>query len=113
MDETKDMLTRQIEAEIEKLSTMEDGSEEKTATVNGINQLYRLKLEETRMEIEFDNQQRTQKINYILEGAKVVTGIASGIIIPVVFLRKGFKFEETGTYTSKTFQTLFNKFKLK
>lgn len=39
----------------------------------------------------------------------------AAIIIPIIFynvwMNKGFKFEETGTYTSNTFKNLFNKFK--
>lgn len=40
---------------------------------------------------------------------------AGGIVLPLLFygiwMKRGFKFEETGTYTSKTFMSLFNKFK--
>lgn len=43
-------------------------------------------------------------------------GIAAAeLVIPLVFygiwMRKGFKFEQTGTYTSSTFRGLFSKFK--
>lgn len=113
MSERKERLERQLLVEIEKLSTMEDGSEEKTATINGINQMYRLIQEDSRIEVESQTQKRDRFISYIFKGVEIGTIVVSGIIIPVVFLNKGFKFEETGTYTSKTFQTLFNKFKLK
>lgn len=113
MSERKERLERQLLVEIEKLSTMEDGSEEKTATINGINQMYRLVQEDSRIEVEGQTQKRDRFISYIFKGVEIGTIVVSGIIIPVVFLNKGFKFEETGTYTSKTFQTLFNKFKLK
>ena len=40
---------------------------------------------------------------------------AAGILLPLIFyaiwMRKGFKFEETGTYTSTTFKGLFNRFR--
>lgn len=113
MSERKERLERQLLVEIEKLSTMEDGSEEKTATINGINQMYRLVQEDSRIEVEGQTQKRDRFISYIFKGVEIGTIVVSGIIIPVVFLNRGFKFEETGTYTSKTFQTLFNKFKLK
>lgn len=113
MSERKERLERQLLVEIEKLSTMEDGSEEKTATINGINQMYRLIQEDSRIEVESQTQKRDRFIGYIFKSVEIGTIVVSGIIIPVVFLNKGFKFEETGTYTSKTFQTLFNKFKLK
>ncbi|MDR1501798.1 MAG: hypothetical protein LBT43_05020 [Prevotella sp.] len=40
---------------------------------------------------------------------------AAGIILPLVFyaiwMKRGFKFEETGTFTSTTFRGLFSRFK--
>lgn len=40
---------------------------------------------------------------------------AAGIVLPLVFnwvwMRRGFKFEETGTYTSATFRNLFSRFR--
>lgn len=39
----------------------------------------------------------------------------AGIILPLIFyaswMKKGFKFEETGTFTSTTFRGLFNRFR--
>lgn len=127
MDSTEDLLTRQLDEEIRKLSTMEDGSEEKTATVNGINQLYRLKIEERRMdaelkaqeaelksqEIEARNQEKFGVIDRVIEGSKVVATVIGGVIVPIIFMNRGFKFEETGVYKSQTFKNLFGKFRLK
>ena len=127
MDSTEDLLTRQLDEEIRKLSTMEDGSEEKTATVNGINQLYRLKIEERRMdaelksqeaelksrEIEAQNQEKFGVIDRVIEGSKVVATVIGGVIVPIIFMNRGFKFEETGVYKSQTFKNLFGKFRLK
>ena len=56
MDQTNELLTKQLDEEIRKLSTMEDGSEEKTATINGINQMYKLKIEDIRMKEEVKAQ---------------------------------------------------------
>ena len=40
---------------------------------------------------------------------------AAELVIPLIFygvwMRRGFKFEETGAYTSTTFRGLFNRFK--
>ena len=40
---------------------------------------------------------------------------AAGIVLPLIFygtwMRRGFKFEENGTFTSTTFRSLFGKFK--
>ena len=134
MDSTEDLLTRQLDEEIRKLSTMEDGSEEKTATVNGINQLYRLKIEERRMdaelkaqeaelksreaelksrELEAQNQEKFGIVDRVIEGSKVVATVIGGVIVPIIFMNRGFKFEETGVYKSQTFKNLFGKFRLK
>lgn len=47
---------------------------------------------------------------YIRLGAEL-----AGIVLPLMFyanwMTKGFKFEETGTFTSTTFKSLFNRFK--
>lgn len=62
---------------------------------------------------------RTYKTKQLLEQVKdryfrVGIGVAE-ILLPLLFyavwMRKGFKFEETGTFTSTTFRGLFNKIK--
>lgn len=119
MDQTNELLTRQLDEEIRKLSTMEDGSEEKTATVNGINQMYRLKIEEHRMNEELKAQkaeaQRQEKfkiVDTVIEAGKVVIS-GLGLAASVAFMHRGFKFEQEGTYTSQTFKNLFGKFRIK
>ena len=120
MDQVNEKLTRQLGVEIEKLSTMEDGSEGKTATVEGITQMYKLKIEEARLDEEIkareadaQRQEKHKIIDTVLDGVKTGATIISGIVIPIIFMNRGFKFEEEGTYTSQTFKNLFNKFKLK
>lgn len=120
MDKSKELLTRQLEVEIEKLATMEDGSEEKQKTIDGISQMYRLKLEEDKRElelaskdVEFEIQEKHKLIDTVLDGVKVAVSVVGGVVVPIIFMRKGFKFEETGTYTSQTFKNLFGKFRLK
>ena len=107
MDKTNELLTRQLDEEIQKLSTMEDGSEEKTATINGINQMYRLKIEEIRMNEEIKAQKAEA---HRQEKFKIIDTVLDGAAI---FMVKGFKFESEGTYTSQTFKNLFGKFRLK
>ena len=99
MDQMNEMLTKQLNEEIQKLSTMEDGSEEKTATINGINQMYRLKIEDIRMNEEIKAQkaeaQRQEKykiIDTVLDGARVAVSVG-GMALSAIFMVKGFKFE--------------------
>ena len=68
----------------------------------------KLKKQELKMNFERDIELRTDRIIKVLvDGAT--------ILVPIIFynvwMKKGFTFEETGTYTSNTFKNLFSKFK--
>ncbi len=106
MENIKDLLEETIKTEILKLSTLE-GSEEKSTAIEDLAKLYRLRIEETKNEKEFDEK---VKDRYFRLGVE-----AAAIILPLIFygiwMRRGFKFEETGTFTSTTFRGLFNRFK--
>lgn len=97
-EEIKDLLEKQIKTDILKLSTLEE-SKEKSTAIDDLVKLHRLKIEE-----------ESRKDRFLRIGVE-----AAGIILPLIFygiwLRRGFKFEETGTYTSTTFRSLFNKFR--
>ena len=78
-------------------------------------------MESKREERELDRQESEDqfKKDQLAEQAKdryIRLGLeAAGIILPLAFyavwMKKGFKFEETGIYTSTTFRGLFNRFK--
>lgn len=125
MDQTKELLTRQIDTEIQSLATMEAGSEAKASAIEGLNKLYKLKLEEIKLENEqklaedrldseiisatsnLSEQKKSNRVHWVLD--------AAGIVLPLAFscvwMAKGFKFETEGTYTSQTFRSLWNRFK--
>jgi hypothetical protein len=124
-DEIKKMLEEEIKAGIEDLSSLESGSQEKTAAIDDLVKLYKLRIEETKNELEFDEKydgrvteelfkkkqfEEQVKDRYFKLGVE-----AAGILVPLIFyavwMRKGFRFEETGTFTSTTFRGLFNRFK--
>ena len=69
---------------------------------------YEIKKDEIKVNTKKDIELRNDRL------VKVVTDGAT-ILIPIIFynvwMKKGFKFEETGTYCSNTFKNLFNKFK--
>jgi hypothetical protein len=127
-EEIRDLLGEEIKTEIRKLSSLETGSKEKSTAINDLATLYRLKIEE----LEFDEkrERRFMEINQSDSDIRVKRhqleadekdryfrlGVElAGIILPLLFyaawMRRGFKFEETGTYTSTTFRGLFNRFK--
>ena len=118
-----------IESDILNLGTLEIGSEKRGAAVDDLAKLYKLRVEETKNEMELRDRREarfmeseaaeTNKQAQLSEQVKdryFRVGIATAeIFVPIAFyalwMKRGFKFEETGTYTSKTFMNLINRFK--
>lgn len=131
-EEIKNLLGEEIVSEIQDLSTLEPGSEEKSSAIEDLAKLYRLRIEETKNEWDFDEkynrrimedddhkseeQLKKSQLEEQVKDRYFRLGIeAASIILPMMFyaiwMKRGFKFEETGTYTSTTFRGLFNRFK--
>ena len=149
-EQLKDLLSEEIKTQIQDLSKLDPGSTEKSKAVDDLATLYKLKIDETKMELDFDEKQARRKMdkenrlkddaikeqqlkdeNSVREHDELIRkeqlaeqvkdryirlGIAAAeIILPLIFyskwMKKGFKFEETGTFTSTTFRGLFNRFK--
>ena len=143
-------MSEEIKTQIQDLSKLNPGSAEKSKAVDDLATLYKLKIDETKMELDFDEKQARRKMdkenrlkddaikeqqlkdeNSVREHDELIRkeqlaeqvkdryirlGIAAAeIILPLIFyskwMKKGFKFEETGTFTSTTFRGLFNRFK--
>lgn len=128
----KELLSEEIAAEIENLSGFADGSKEKSTAIEDLTKLYKLRIEENRNDWDADEKYnrrvmekeasaRDEELKCIQLSEQVKeryfkVGIAAAeLMIPLVFygiwMKKGFKFEQTGTYTSTTFRGLFNRFK--
>jgi hypothetical protein len=124
-EEIRKLLEEEIKAEIRDLSTLEPGSKEKSTAIEDLAKLYKLRIDETKNEWDFNEKYESRdsdiqfkkdqleeqvKDRYFRFGVEV-----AGIILPLIFyaiwMKRGFKFEETGTYTSTTFRGLFNRFK--
>ena len=138
-NEINKMLDEVIKEELSNLSSLESGSQKKTVAIDDLSRLYKLRIEENKNAKESDvkNKQLLMDAERITEEVKsheqeeklkkeqlseqvkdryFKLGIAAAeLMIPLIFygiwMRKGFKFEENGTYTSTTFRGLFNKFK--
>lgn len=124
-EEIRDLLGEEIKTEIRNLSTLEAGSKEKSTAIEDLAKLYRLRIEETRNEWDFnekyesrdsDIQFKKDQLEEQVKDRYFKLGLeAAGIILPMIFyaawMKRGFRFEETGTYTSTTFRGLFNRFK--
>lgn len=161
MDEqenVRELLNEEIAEELKALDQLDFGTKEHSEAISNIVALYRLRIDENRIEYEADDKynqrifeqekaenqlaidnelreyqravdeesktyQRTvdeasrkQQCSDTVKDRYVRIGIAAAeLTIPLIFygiwMKKGFRFEETGTYTSTTFRGLFNRFR--
>lgn len=133
MEETiKNLLDGEIKNQIQDLSFFNPGSDEKSKAIDDLVKLYKLRIEEDKTELECDEKRERRFMDgdrsdkdvemreyELKEQSKeryLKLGIAvAEIVLPLIFyaswMRKGFKFEETGTFTSTTFRGLFNRFR--
>lgn len=131
-EKLSELLDEEIRSELLQLADLNLGSKEKTAAVEDLTKLYRLKLEETKNEMEFgekyerrrmENEQsdlealaREKQMKEQVKERYIRVGIAAAeLVLPLVFyaawIRMGLKFEETGAFTSTTFKGLINRFR--
>lgn len=127
-EEIKSLLGEEIKERIKNLSSFEPGSKDESAAIDDLATLYKLKIEDAKNELTYmekydqgviSDRDYEDKKAQLVEQAKdryFRLGIAAAeIILPLIFyaawMKRGLKFEETGTYTSTTFRGLFNRFK--
>lgn len=135
-DNSRDLLLEAIVEQFDRLDQCED-EEERKKIIDNLSTLYRLKLDETRLDGEYerdlhkfefdrkqyeddkaskedekryrDNQAREEKIDkYIEFGIKGGTTVLM-IIAYDIWYRRGLKFEETGTVSTRMTQNLIGK----
>lgn len=127
-----ELLSEEIAKEIRALNYLEAGSKEKSAAIDDLTQLYKLRIEENKsvwdadekferrvMEKEANARDNEVKRTQIAEQVKdryFRVGIAAAeLVLPLIFygvwMKRGFKFEETGAFTSSTFKGLINRFR--
>ena len=130
-DVIREKLEAQIVRDLEQLENSKQyGSEDRKQMVNDLDKLYRLLLDDLKVECdiadsgdrfiaeqeqrEFENDykklqtvrdKKDRIIRYILDGAAI--GVPA--LVSVFMILEGFKFEETGTVTSKFFQWIINR----
>lgn len=125
MEEIKSLLEEEIKSEIQSLSSLEPGSKEKSAAIDDLATLYKLNLEQTKAQWDLNEKYDNRDSDVQLKKDQLAEQVkdryfrlgveAAGIILPLIFyavwMKRGFKFEENGTYTSTTFRGLFNRFR--
>lgn len=105
MDNSTEMLERQIETEIQGLAIMEPGSEEKTKAIDDLTKLHKLKIDEAKVELERKAKKDEKQHWYIKLGVDAgLVGV--GMAFNHYWRKKGFKFEEVGTFTSHTLREI-------
>ena len=120
-NEIREMLEKGIKDEIQELSELQAGSKEKADAITNLATLYKVKIDDDKVQLEVEEKMNNDQLKledraernkdrYIKLGME-----AAGIVLPLIFyaiwMKKGFKFEENGTYTSTTFRGLFNRFR--
>ena len=135
-EKTTNLLEGAIRAQFENLSDLQPGSKDKAAAINELTALYRLKIEETKNELEFNERcqkgvmelelrmqeeqlkrkQLKEQLEEQVRDRYFRLGIAAAEIrLPLIFyavwMHEGFKFERTGTYVSPTFRGLYSRFR--
>jgi hypothetical protein len=131
-DEIKKELEKEILKEIQDLSALKSGSKEMDLAIENLATLYKLNIEEVKIEHEAiekaydrgsadetsarDLKLKQQMLNESIKDRYFKLGLdVAGLIVPIIFygiwMGRGLKFEETGTFTSTTFRGLFNRFK--
>lgn len=114
------LLADEIQSQILGLKTLTPGTDEHINAVDNLTKLYKLRIEETKNEWEYSERFERQKAQaddqvkdrYIRLGVDVA-GIVLPLVLQIWFLNKGFKFEETGSYTSTTFRGILPKWRSK
>lgn len=130
MEEIKDLLSEEIETEIEKLSSFADGSEEKNRAIKDLSVLHSLRINEIKVETERETeknrydldllsraddisnkeaQRKSDRVNLIVNIGVQVGLAIGGWIVYDIWNRRGLKFEETGTVTSPWTRNLISK----
>lgn len=113
-EENRSLLEEEIKAEIKRLGSLESGSQEHTTAVDSLTKLYKLKLEIENREI--DQESKTAQMAESVKDRYFRFGMAAAeLVLPLMFygvwMRRGFKFEQDGTFTSQTFRGLFSRFR--
>lgn len=124
-EEIKEMLGEEIKAGLSDLSSLETGSKEKSEAIDDLVKLYKLKIEESKAEMDYSkeidehersDQAKREQLSEQVKDRYFKLGIAAAeLVLPLMFyavwMKRGFQFEKDGTYTSTTFRGLFNRFR--
>ena len=104
MNANRKLLDAEIQVELENLSIMENGSEEKARAVEHLAQLYKLRADESKMR----NEILVSIGKIVIDGGVVIFGTALSLKAYDKWFDKGLQFEKEGVVTSTIFKGLLN-----
>ena len=128
----KDLLKEELVNEIQAISSMETGSEEQQRAVDNFSILYKLNLEQEKIDNDIDQREKQRDFEYAKEEQRIdedrerkveekknkyiqwgidIASLVLPLSLYTKWLSKGFKFEQTGTFTSTTFRDLLKHIK--
>lgn len=127
-NEIKERLEEVIQIHVDYLKGLNPSSDEYANATDALNTLYKLKLEEDKLDmsyqedvlkekqIDIDKELKEKELDEQKKGRLIQLGLAVGnLALPLMFYNKwmkaGFKFETDGTFTSQTFKNLFSRFR--
>lgn len=119
MNEINEKLEESIKSGFEKLSSSQPGSDEWKKTVEQLDTLYKLKLEEDKLKLEekrvsaqANTDSQKNKEQHLISWVNVGVQIWSTVFMATcynIWLNKGYKFEETGTIRSPHMRNLIGR----
>lgn len=109
MEDVKRNLEDEVQSLIEMLDYLDSTTEEYKQVSERLNTLYKLKLEEEKINQDRKDKKIDRFFKYVFEGI----GIGAPLMFYGIWMKRGFKFEETGVFKSKTFTDLIKFFKPK
>ena len=110
-NEFKKSLDLECARTLEAVADAKTGSEEAKWNLTKLTELQKMRMNEIKLDTEAAEAKESKKdkiIRYILDGAAIVVPL----IVSSYWMAKGLRFEQTGTFTSRTGQWLGNHLKL-
>ena len=115
MDKSRELLEKQLVQELETMhATISLEGESRGAVTDQIVKLYELKIAEDSktQELQFKKEELEEtKKSKTLDTILSASGIVLQLLFYGMWMKRGFRFEQTGSFTSQTFKGLIAKFK--
>lgn len=116
-NETAKLMEDVIVARLNELKSLDADSENRGDIQKEIIELSKLLIENDKVELDFAERRDKREAEakdmkwdrYARYGLEIM-GIGLPLVFYGVWMNKGFRFEETGTFTSQTFRGLFGRF---